>query len=120
MNETGELVPAGAKEHTEIIKTGETTVRTRQRMKVKSTDTARLPGSLSSLVTARIDRLAPEVRETVKHASILGVRFLSRVLGELLKRSGAVTRSLDEILLETQREGVLIPADQAPGAAEKK
>ena len=120
LNETGELVPAGAKEHTEIIKSGETTVRTRQRMKVKSTDTARLPGSLSSLVTARIDRLAPEVRETVKHASILGVRFLSRVLGELLKRSGAVTRSLDEILLETQREGVLIPADQAPGAVEKK
>lgn len=120
LNETGELVPAGTKEHTEIIKSGETAIRTRQRMKVKSTDTARLPGSLSSLVTARIDRLAPEVRETVKHASILGVRFLSRVLGELLKRSGAVTRSLDEILLETQREGVLIPADQAPGTAEKK
>lgn len=120
LNETGELVSAGTKEHTEIIKSGETAVRTRQRMKVKSTDTARLPGSLSSLVTARIDRLAPEVRETVKHASILGVRFLSRVLGELLKRSGAVTRSLDEILLETQREGVLIPADQAPGTAEKK
>ncbi len=89
-------------------------------MKIKSTDTARLPGSLSSLVTARIDRLAPEVRETVKHASILGVRFLSRVLGELLKRSGAVTRSLDEILLETQREGVLVPADEAPASPDKK
>ncbi|GIK51815.1 MAG: AAA family ATPase [Planctomycetaceae bacterium] len=120
LNETGELVPAGTKEHTEIIKSGETAVRTRQRMKVKSTDTARLPGSLSSLVTARIDRLAPEVRETVKHASILGVRFLSRVLGELLKRSGAVTRSLDEILLETQREGVLVPADEAPASPDKK
>ena len=56
-------------------------------------------------------RLSPDVRETVKHASILGVRFLARVLGELLKRSGAVKRSLDEILLEAEKEGVLVAAE---------
>ncbi len=113
LHETGELekvqAPAAADEAT----------KQRTRLKMKSTDTARLPGSLSSLVTARIDRLSPEVRETVKHASILGVRFLSRVLGELLKRSGKVTRSLEELLLESEREGVLIPAERAEAAADE-
>ncbi|MBX3460077.1 MAG: AAA family ATPase [Planctomycetes bacterium] len=112
LNETGELesvqVPTAADEGAK-----------RTKLKMKSTDTARLPGSLSSLVTARIDRLSPEVRETVKHASILGVRFLSRVLGELLKRSGKVTRSLEELLLESEREGVLIPAERAEAAVDE-
>lgn len=111
VNDTGELVPAGAREATIVKKSGAMHTRIIRRMKLKSSDTARLPGSLSSLVTARIDRLSPDVRETVKHASILGVRFLARVLGELLKRSGAVKRSLDEILLEAEKEGVLVAAE---------
>ncbi|MCC6465671.1 MAG: AAA family ATPase [Planctomycetes bacterium] len=106
LNETGELEQAPrADQGTKV----------RSRLRIKSNDTARLPGSLSSLVTARIDRLSPEVRETVKHASILGVRFLTRVLGELLKRSGKVSRSLEELLLEAEKEGVLIPAERADG-----
>jgi len=112
VHDTGELVPSDAPP----AKPAAGHTRTIRRMKLKSTDTARLPGTLSSLVTARIDRLSPEVRETVKHASILGVRFLANVLGELLKRSGAVKRSLDELLLESQREGVLVPAGEAPAA----
>ncbi|MCE9583426.1 MAG: AAA family ATPase [Planctomycetes bacterium] len=115
VHETGELVSAG----TPAPRTGVGNTRMIRRMKLKSSDTARLPGSLNSLVTARIDRLAPEVREMVKHASILGVRFLGKVLGELLKRSGAVKRSLDELLLESQREGVLVPAGEEQGAAAK-
>ncbi len=111
VNDTGELVAAGARQDTIMKKSGAMQTRVIRRMKLKSTDTARLPGSLSSLVTARIDRLSPDVRETVKHASILGVRFLARVLGELLKRSGAVKRSLDEILLEAEKEGVLVAAE---------
>ena len=47
------------------------------------------------------------------------MRFLSNVLGELLKRSGAVKRSLDELLLEAQREGVLIPAGEQAAPAAK-
>jgi len=112
LNETGEL------ERGEAPKGDAGTTR-RSKLRIKNTDTARLPGSLSSLVTARIDRLSPEVRETVKHASILGVRFLSRVLGELLKRSGKVSRSLEELLLESEKEGVLIPADRAEGTEQK-
>ncbi|MBX3475773.1 MAG: AAA family ATPase [Planctomycetes bacterium] len=112
LNETGEL------ERGEQPKGDSGTTR-RSKLRIKNTDTARLPGSLSSLVTARIDRLSPEVRETVKHASILGVRFLSRVLGELLKRSGKVSRSLEELLIESEKEGVLIPADRAEGTEQK-
>ncbi|MCL4729874.1 MAG: AAA family ATPase, partial [Planctomycetes bacterium] len=112
LNETGELEKAEAPK-------GDTGTTRRSRLRIKNTDTARLPGSLSSLVTARIDRLSPEVRETVKHASILGVRFLSRVLGELLKRSGKVSRSLEELLLESEKEGVLIPAERAEGTEHK-
>ncbi|MHC4840345.1 MAG: AAA family ATPase [Planctomycetota bacterium] len=99
LHETGELEKAKASD-------------TKTRLRLKSTDTARLPGSLSSLVTARIDRLSPDVRETVKHASILGVRFLSSVLGELMKRSGKVNRPIEELLAECEKEGVLVPADR--------
>jgi class 3 adenylate cyclase len=113
VHDTGELVPAAPPEKAPVASGGTKVIR---RMKLKSSDTARLPGSLSSLVTARIDRLSPEVRETVKHASILGVRFLANVLGELLKRSGAVKRSLDELLLEAEKEGVLIPAGSGASA----
>lgn len=109
LHETGEL------ESVKPPEGGDDTTKRRSKLRMKSTDTARLPGSLSSLVTARIDRLSPEVRETVKHASILGVRFLSRVLGELLKRSGKVSRSLEELLIESEKEGVLIPAERAEG-----
>lgn len=94
----------------ELEKAKDTDSRTKLRL--KSTDTARLPGSLSSLVTARIDRLSPDVRETVKHASILGVRFLSSVLGELMKRSGKVNRPIEELLAECEKEGVLVPAER--------
>jgi predicted ATPase len=106
LNETGEL------EKVQSPAAGDESTKTRTRLRMKSNDTARLPGSLSSLVTARIDRLSPEVRETVKHASILGVRFLSRVLGELLERSGKVSRSLEELLIESEKEGVLVPAER--------
>ncbi|MEE9311347.1 MAG: adenylate/guanylate cyclase domain-containing protein [Planctomycetota bacterium] len=99
LHETGELEKAQGTD----LKT---------KLRLKSTDTARLPGSLSSLVTARIDRLSPDVRETVKHASILGVRFLSSVLGELMKRSGKVNRPIEELLAECEREGVLVPAER--------
>jgi class 3 adenylate cyclase len=112
LHETGEL------EATKPAETADEHTKRRSKLRMKSTDTARLPGSLSSLVTARIDRLSPEVRETVKHASILGVRFLSRVLGELLKRSGKVSRSLEELLLESEKEGVLIPAERAEAGDE--
>jgi class 3 adenylate cyclase len=114
LHETGEL------EKVKPPETADETTKRRTKLRMKSTDTARLPGSLSSLVTARIDRLSPEVRETVKHASILGVRFLSRVLGELLKRSGKVSRSLEELLIESEKEGVLIPAERAEGSEEAK
>lgn len=109
LHETGEL------ENVKAPESADESTKRRSKLRMKSSDTARLPGSLSSLVTARIDRLSPEVRETVKHASILGVRFLSRVLGELLKRSGKVSRSLEELLIESEKEGVLIPAERAEG-----
>lgn len=111
LHETGELEKVQPAQ-------GDEGTKRRSKLRMKSNDTARLPGSLSSLVTARIDRLSPEVRETVKHASILGVRFLSRVLGELLKRSGKVSRSLEELLVEAEKEGVLIPAERAEEKAD--
>jgi predicted ATPase len=112
VHDTGELVPAGARERATVPRP-EGGTKTIRKMKLKSSDTARLPGSLSSLVTARIDRLSPEVKEVVKHASILGVRFLTKVLAELLKRSGAITRPLDELLAEAEREGIFVPAGEA-------
>lgn len=109
LHETGELEPVVSAEP--AVFGEEAAVAAGTLLRLRRGDTARLPASLGSLVTARLDRLSPEVRETVKHASVLGVRFLTRVLGELAKRSGVTKRSLAELLQECEWEGVLMPSD---------
>ncbi|MBD3278173.1 MAG: tetratricopeptide repeat protein, partial [Candidatus Aegiribacteria sp.] len=43
-----------------------------------------LPGTVLDTIISRVDRLAPDVRRTVKVASVLGRRFNSRVLWKML------------------------------------
>jgi tetratricopeptide (TPR) repeat protein len=47
----------------------------------------RLPETLETVLLARFDRLEASLRDGLKHAATLGVRFLHRVLEELLGRS---------------------------------
>ncbi|MCI0578013.1 MAG: tetratricopeptide repeat protein [Chloroflexi bacterium] len=49
-------------------------------------DTLALPGSISTVLMARIDRLAPEVQEVVKAAAVLGEEFEVPILEQMLAR----------------------------------
>lgn len=52
-------------------------------MLIKTTDA--IPSSISSIILARVDRLATEVRETIKTASVLGREFSVEILTAMLK-----------------------------------
>ncbi|MBN2587478.1 MAG: tetratricopeptide repeat protein [Candidatus Fermentibacteraceae bacterium] len=45
----------------------------------------RLPGSIVEVIISRVDALEEDIRQTVKHASVLGRRFNIRVLSGMLK-----------------------------------
>ena len=49
-----------------------------------SSSGVQLPGTVLDTIISRVDRLAPDVRKTVKVASVLGRRFNSRILSEML------------------------------------
>ncbi|MBI4574684.1 MAG: AAA family ATPase [Planctomycetes bacterium] len=69
----------------------------------------RLPATLDSLLLARFDRLSAGLREGMKHASALGVRFLRRVLEELLSRSDLYAGSPESVVPDGERERVILP-----------
>jgi tetratricopeptide (TPR) repeat protein len=60
---------------------------------------ARVPGSIRSLVQARLDRLAPPDRQALQAASVLGQRFTMESLNALLDRPGYDCASLVQHLL---------------------
>jgi tetratricopeptide (TPR) repeat protein len=69
----------------------------------------RLPGSLSALLTTRIDRLSPQLQDVIKHAAILGVYFLLPVLRQLMLRSTNINVN-DKLLSEAERQAILMRA----------
>jgi tetratricopeptide (TPR) repeat protein len=73
-------------------------------------DIGRLPATLESLLTTRFDRLEPELREGLKHAATLGVRFLRNVLEELLRRSDQFAGEPKTIVPAAEEEGMVVPA----------
>jgi adenylate cyclase len=46
-----------------------------------------IPETIHGLLLARIDRLPPEVRRTLRVASVIGRRFPATVLGDVVSRS---------------------------------
>ncbi|MCU0610612.1 MAG: tetratricopeptide repeat protein [Candidatus Eisenbacteria bacterium] len=70
-------------------------------------DAGELPDTISAVLTARIDRLAGQLRDAVKHASVLGREFNIRLLDAML--NGERT----EMLLEAgSREAIWEPLSE--------
>ena len=64
-----------------------------------SSSGVQLPGTVLDTIISRVDRLAPDVRRTVKVASVLGRRFNSRILSKMVP-GDPVDRHLDAGVLE--------------------
>jgi tetratricopeptide (TPR) repeat protein len=79
---------------------------------------ARLPRTLETALLARFDRLEAGLREGLKHAATLGVRFLGRVLLDLLARSEEFGGRAEKVLEGGQRNGIVEAAAPADGHAE--
>ena len=65
-----------------------------------------VPGSVQSLVQARLDRLDPADKAALQAASVLGQRFDAAVLAHLLERPGyALDRLVAHLLVRPQARG---------------
>ncbi|MDQ7779314.1 MAG: tetratricopeptide repeat protein [Planctomycetota bacterium] len=73
----------------------------------------RLPATLDSLLLARFDRLEARLREGLKHAATLGVRFLRGVLEELLRRSREFSGEADDVVPAAEGERMIVPQSTA-------
>ncbi|MCU0612698.1 MAG: tetratricopeptide repeat protein [Candidatus Eisenbacteria bacterium] len=68
----------------------------------------RLPQTLETVLLARFDRLEHDLREGLKHAATLGVRFLRKVLEELLERSQGFGGAAGSVIPKAVGHGVIL------------
>ena len=73
-------------------------------------DQLAVPDSLQSLLTARIDRLEEEVRQTLQLAAVIGRRFFHRVLALVAEAA----EQLDQQVLVLQRAELILEAARQP------
>ena len=69
-----------------------------------------IPSSLEALILARIDRLRAEEKQILRHASVIGRNFYTRVLQEL----ESARATLDERLAELQRYDLILAREASP------
>jgi class 3 adenylate cyclase/tetratricopeptide (TPR) repeat protein len=75
---------------------------------VEETDEAGVPGSVQSLVQARMDRLDASDRQALQAAAVLGQRFDARSLAHVLDRPGyALDRLIAHLLIRPQGDAFL-------------
>lgn len=68
----------------------------------------KIPSEIGDLLTERLDRLDTDVREALKHASILGIQFEESVFRNLLFKSASFNFDMDKnYLFKAKEEGLL-------------
>jgi tetratricopeptide (TPR) repeat protein len=80
-------------------------------------DIGRLPTTIDNVLLARFDRLDANLREGLKHAATLGVRFMKRVLEELLRRSEEFKGVPGSVLPDGEEQGMVVHAQALKGEA---
>jgi tetratricopeptide (TPR) repeat protein len=81
-------------------------------------DTIVIPDNIQALLTARIDRLAEEVRHTLQIAAVIGRSFYQRVLENVARADGAPaysdSRAIEEHLSTLQGQQMILEAARVP------
>ena len=73
-------------------------------------DQMTIPDSLQGVITARIDRLDDDIKQTLKLASVIGRSFFYRILAAITTAARALDRQLEELQrLELVREKQRVP-----------
>jgi predicted ATPase len=86
-------------------------VRDRGRWSVSGVSTVEVPDALERLVRSRVDRLRPELRDTISAASVLGAEFPLSALEVVAPPDG----ELPSVVAELCRAGLLREVRGAPG-----
>ncbi|MDQ7778685.1 MAG: tetratricopeptide repeat protein, partial [Planctomycetota bacterium] len=81
-------------------------------------DMGRLPATLDSLLLARLDKLELNLREGLKHAAVLGVRFLKKVLEELLRGSREFAGVVETVVPAGEKEGMVFSGTAVQGESD--
>ena len=76
----------------------------------KSIETLQLPDTIQGLITARVDRLAEDVKQVLRTASVVGRTFLYQLLREVMQ----VDRELDSELAALQEIDIIREKQQQP------
>jgi len=92
------------RDHEQLERTDDT-----YRLATNAPETVQVPETLEGLLVGRIDALEPEVRETLKGASVIGRQFWVGVLGETLQCEphDAVDTLVDRGLIQPCQESTL-------------
>jgi predicted ATPase/class 3 adenylate cyclase len=80
----------------------------------KDIDDIDIPGSLQSLLTARIDRLEDDARRTLQLASVIGRSFYYRVLDTISRTATSARSELDQDLNRLQRAEMIRESARLP------
>ena len=67
-----------------------------------------IPTQINSVIIARIDRLAAEIKETVKNASVLGKEFITNILSAMLIRQNLKESTISSIVSEAEAHDIWI------------
>ena len=73
-----------------------------------------IPENLQTLLTARIDRLETETRQTLQLASVIGRSFYYRVLEAIQRSNGNGKNGLDQQLLNLQKAELILESARDP------
>ena len=79
-------------------------VRTTVELDINAVAGTALPASVQSLLTARVDRLAPNDRSLLQAASVIGRRFDPQLLAVVANEPGVDTRLRSMQALELDRQ----------------
>jgi len=73
-----------------------------------------IPSQINAIIIARIDRLADEIKETIKTASVLGKEFLLSILTEMLRSLDIPfdMQHLDQVIEEGETENIWNPVHE--------
>jgi class 3 adenylate cyclase/tetratricopeptide (TPR) repeat protein len=76
----------------------------------------RVPPSINALLSARLDRLAPEEREVIRRAAVVGKEFWSGAITNLVPHE--LRADVAQLLHALVRKRLIVPAGSAPIAGE--
>jgi predicted ATPase/class 3 adenylate cyclase len=92
-----------------LLDTGMVVIENGRAIATRAIEAMNVPETVQGVLTARIDRLDFEKKQTLQNASVIGRVFQQRVLECLYENKGVMNGELNDSLAELQRRGFIHP-----------